>query len=139
MELGITIGVACILLILAGIKLMKTEGQVTTLKDEVKKLEHDLHWARNDRDNHQADLAKLEEERSTAWKRLKDEAKERAENNLAYDLRRAKETEENLICANKDLQDVIAEMRNLFAKTQQQSASDTVKALVPWNKEGIDG
>lgn len=102
--------------------------EVNTLKSTVRHKENVLEWT-------QRDLEKLQAEKETEWKRLQDEAKEDAENNVEYELERARATEESLICANKDLHDVIAEMRNLFAKTQQQTASDTVKALVPWSKE----
>ena len=98
------------------------------LKSTISSKDNALEWR-------QRDLDELKAEKETEWKRLQDRAKEEAEANVEYDLGRAQETEERLICANKDLHDVIAEMRNLFAKTQQQSASDTVKALVPWAKE----
>jgi len=141
MESALIIGIV-ILLIITIVLASALKYIMNEIKDRINK-HATLHSKYNTlkliRDRFRDDLDELKKEKDAEWKWLKDEAKEKAENSVEYQLERAKETEESLICANKDLHDVIAELRNLFAKTQQESASATIKALVPWKTEEING
>jgi hypothetical protein len=137
MESALIIGIVILLIITIVLArtIYREHINIKELRFRVKTLQLKYNTLKLRRD----DLDELKREKDTEWKRLKDEAQEEAEDSFEYQLERAKETEESLICANKDLHDVIAELRNLFAKTQQESASATVKALVPWKKEEING
>tara|TARA_R110002012_G_scaffold27095_4_gene87162 strand:- start:255 stop:680 length:426 start_codon:yes stop_codon:yes gene_type:complete len=141
MELTVIICLVVLLItsIILAIVLSKKDNKIIDLINKHNNLQarYDTLDSRNDRLKNE--LYELRKEKDTEWKLIKDEATENAEYLVEYELDRAKETEESLICANKDLHNVIAELRNLFAKTQQETASETVKALVPWKTEEING
>lgn len=141
MESALIIGIL-ILLIISFALVIALNYKMNEVKDRIDKhntLQSKYNTLKLIRDRLGDDLDELKREKDTEWKRIKDEAQDEAEDSVEYELERAKETEESLICANKDLHNVIAELRNLFAKTQQESASATVKALVPWKTEEING
>mgnify|MGYP003668837618 FL=1 len=141
MELTVIICLVVLLItsIILAIVLSKKHNKIIDLINKHNNLQarYDTLDSRNDRLKNE--LYELRKEKDTEWKLIKDEATENAEYSIRYQLNRAKETEESLICANKDLHNVIGELRNLFAKTQQETASETVKALVPWKTEEING
>ena len=91
----------------------------------IRELQNDINRLTYKTDTLKVKNESLEADKSDAWITLKNEADKKAEADVAYDLERAADTQDNLILANKDLHNVISELRNLFAKTQQQSASDT--------------
>lgn len=141
MELTVIIYQVVLLItsIILAIVLSKKNNKIKDLINKHNNLQARYDTLDSRKDTLKNELYKIRRDKDTDWKLIKDEAKANAEYSIKYQLNRAKETEESLICANKDLHNVIAELRNLFAKTQQETASETVKALVPWKTEEING